>query len=330
MADVQYQPPAQQSLVAQERPGRITWLLAAESRTHALLVAALSTLAGLVIATVWSAQVVDGMIGANIANTALGTNAKELQLSAGEPLLGIIFAFIAGVAATFTACNCVVFSCVAPLAAAKNVQQQSIGRILGWMALGVVVVTSAYGVAGALLGRAAPVLSTATLAIGVGKGYPIRLAQSTAVFVTLGIVLVLWGLTTLGLAPNPLRRLTASRPWFKPFALGLLIGFFTVGRPYPLFRKAFEYTADTGNPVVGASAIALQGLGNIAIMMVVLLVLLYATGGRFEGWLRGHSSRAATLTAISLIVGGVFFLAYWGLRVPSYYGIGWFPHMPYR
>jgi len=34
-------------------------------------------------------------------------------------------------------------------------------------------------------------------------------------------------------------------------------------------------------------------------------------------------------TAFSLIVGGTFLIAYWGLRVPAAFGIGWFPHFSF-
>jgi hypothetical protein len=262
------------------------------------------------------------------ANTALGTKAADLNIGDGGPWLGIAFAFIAGLAATFTACNCVVFSCIAPLAVEKGKRQQPLWQVMGWMALGIVIITGLYGVAGAVFGHSIPILSDAQLPIG--SGFPIRLAQSTLVFSVLGLILIAWGAITLNLLPNPLAGIAAGRPWFKPFCLGLMIGFFTVGRPFPLFRKAFEYAADTGNPLFSASALALQGLGNIMVMTLLLLFLLYGTGGRFERWLLNNPRRIIMVTAISMIVGGAFFLAYWGLRVPSSFGIGWFPRMPYK
>jgi hypothetical protein len=38
----------------------------------------------------------------------------------------------------------------------------------------------------------------------------------------------------------------------------------------------------------------------------------------------------ATISAVSMILGGAFFRIYWGVRVPSYFGVGWFPQMPYQ
>ena len=300
------------------------------SRVPALYIAALSVLAGVALAIVWSFELVDSVIGASIANTTLGADAGEMQLDNGGLLLGIAFAFVAGLAGTFTACNCVVFSCIAPLMAEKKMRQAAVGRMLGWMSLGVIAVTAVYGAVGAVWGSAIPALSDAKLTVGSRGGYPVRLAQSTLVFVVLGIIFVWWGLSTLRLVRNPLRRLSDGRPWLKPLALGLLVGFFTVGRPFPLFRKAFDYAAETGNPLFGAGAIALHGLGNIVIMAGLLLLLLYGTGERFERWVRANPGRILTLTAASMIVGGAFFVTYWGIRVPSYFDIGWFPHMPYR
>lgn len=289
-----------------------------------------AVLAGLLLAIIWSFEVADSVLGANIASTALGRDVHDVQLSAGGPLLGMLFAFAAGLAATFTACNCAVFSCVAPLAARKQALQTSILRILGWMALGITLVTAAYGIAGVIFGTSLPVLSNAKLPIGSGEGYPARLAQSTVIFVVLGVIMTWWGLNTLNVVQNPLERLLADRQWLKSLLLGVMIGFFTIGRPFPLFRQAFEYAATTGNPVYSATAMALQGLGNIVVMVILLLVLLYGTGGRFERWMRSSADRVVMITAISLIVGGIFMVTYWGFRVPSYFGIGWFPHMPYK
>src|SRR5437868_3231867 len=255
MADAEFQQVSGSAAVAQ--PVTTTLSHEIESRTLALGIFVLSVIAGFFIATIWSFQVADGVLGQTIANTALGTKATDLDIGAGGPWLGIAFAFIAGLATTFTACNCVVFSCIAPLAAEKGKRQQSIWRVMGWMALGIVIITGLYGMAGAIFGHSIPMLSDAKLPIG--SGFPVRLAQSALVFSILGIILMAWGASTLGLLPRPLAGIAARRPWFKPFCLGLMIGFFTVGRPFGLFRKAFEYAADTGNPIFSASALALQG-----------------------------------------------------------------------
>ena len=299
----------------------------AVGRSSAWGTAALSMGAGILVAVLWSFHMVDGVIGDNVANTLLGVNAKQVDLASATALFGLAFSFVAGLAGTFTACNCVVFSCIAPLTAAKD-RVNTIWRNLGWMGLGVVVVTALYGIAGAVWGHSIPILSTARLPIG--SGYPVYLAQSTVVFVLLGAFMLWWGLQVAGVLPDYLERLSAARPWFKPLLLGLLVGCFTLGRPFPLFRRAFELVAETHNPLYGAGALALHGLGNVVVVALLMLGLVYLPGGRFVRWVQANPGKMAAISAVSMIVGGAFFLAYWGFRVPSYFGVGWFPHMPYR
>lgn len=287
----------------------------------------LSTLCGAMVAVVWSFELADGVIGDNVANTLLGTDAKAVSLAGGAALFGLAFSFVAGLAGTFTACNCVVFACMAPLTGTRD-RAVMIWRSLGFMGAGVVAVTALYGIAGAIAGESIPILSTAT--VPIGTGYPVSLAQATAVFVLLGAFLVWWGLQFSGILPNYLDRVAARRAWFKPLLLGILVGCFTVGRPFPLFRRAFQLVADTHNPLYGAGALALHGLGNILLISLLMLGLVYLTGGRFTRWVQENPERMAAISAVSMIVGGAFFLTYWGLRVPSHYGAIWFPHMPYR
>lgn len=328
MSDMNYQPELTSALSS--RQSNLTTTAQPLKRSTVWSIAAISALAGLLLAIVWSFEVADSVLGDNIANTVLGDDAKALALDNASPWLGLVFAFAAGLAATFTACNFVVFSCVAPLAAERETQRRSLWAMLGWISVGVISITAIYGIAGVIFRQSLPILSTATLAIGSGNGVPVRLIQSSVVFVLLGLCFLIWGLHTLGLIGNPLPFVNAKRPWLKPLLIGVLIGGFTVGRPFPLFRKAFEYAAETGNPLLSAGAMAVQGLGNIVVMALLLLLLMYGTGGRFERWLRSNPSRVTSLTAISLILGGTFFVVYWGFRVPSYFGIGWFPHMWYR
>jgi hypothetical protein len=77
-------------------------------------VVGLSVLAGLLLAIFWSAQLVDDDIGVNTANGLLGQDAGAANLTG--TISGLVFAFVAGIAGTFTACNIAVFSAIAPLA----------------------------------------------------------------------------------------------------------------------------------------------------------------------------------------------------------------------
>jgi len=238
-------------------------------------------------------------------------------------MAGSLFAFISGLAGTFTACNICVFSAIAPLAAEKR----SVGKVLTpmlYLTIGLVTVAAIYGAIGAIMGSNLPQLSNARLG-DPETGFPVRLIQSAIVFVTIGIIFVLWGLISVDLIKNPFAVFSARFPKAQLLFMGALIGGFLIGRPFPLFRKMFEYAASTHNPLYGSFAFVLSGLGNILIMMLFFLLLTYGTGGRFERWLQAKPGRIQALTAVALLTGGTFFITYWGLRVPSIFGFGWWP-----
>lgn len=284
-----------------------------------------SLLVGALLTSLWSYHFVDSTIGDSIANTVLGYDAKATPISGA--LAGAFFAFVSGLAGTFTACNICAFSAIAPLAAEKR----TVGRALqplGYLIGGMLLVAASYGAIGALIGPELPQLSEARLG-DPQSGYPLRLLQSSLIFVAIGVIFLLWGLVSLGLLRNPLARLNARYPWARLMLMGGLIGAFLIGRPFPLFRKMFAYAAATHDPLYGALAFILQALGNVALMVVLFLFLLYGTGGRFERWLQADPLRAQRLTAVALLVGGTFFVTYWGLRVPAAFGIGWWPTVPW-
>lgn len=278
---------------------------------------------GALIATVWSFQFVDGVIGDNVANSLLGYDAKETPIAG--VMMGAAFAFVSGLAGTFTACNICVFSAIAPLAAEKR----SVGRMLRpmfWMAAGLIGVAGTYGAIGALIGPQLPQLSTEVIG---PYNFPVRLIQATLIFSVIGLVFIVWGLMTLDIIRNPFERFSIRYPQARLILMGAMIGGFLIGRPFPLFRKMFEYAASTHNPFYGSLTFIIQGLGNVVIMIAFFLLLTYGTGGRFERWLTSKPGRIATFTAVALIIGGSFFLFYWGVRLPARFGIGWWPTVPW-
>jgi hypothetical protein len=198
-------------------------------------------------------------------------------------------------------------------------------RPLGWVAAGMVPVSAAYGALGVLLGDRLPQLSAATL----GSGMPVRLLQSVVVYLVLGAVFTYLGLIALGVAPDPLRRLTERRPATPQVVMGVLIALFLVGRPFPLFHELFGYAADTGNPLWGALAFVLVSLGNILLLAILSVLLVLVGGRRLTRWL-ARPGRAATVTAAALLVAGIFTFVYWGVRLPAKYGFGWFPTAPWN
>lgn len=287
------------------------------------LILLMAVAAGLLIAILWNPTIADDTIGVNLASFILGTHAATVTLTNGW--FSIAFAIAAGLANTFTACNCVVFSCIAPLSGEKGRAKTGVKRLLLVMASGVVVVTALYGIIGVLLNRQLPSLSKATLSIG--RGLPVHLVQSTIVFVILGVILCYFGLVALQLVRNPLERLVERYRWAIPFSLGMLIGGFSIGRPYPLFQTLFQYAAGSGNVLLSALLMILQGLCNIAVMALLFVLLTVGSRGRIQQWMQSNPFRAQAFTAFSIIGGGTFLIVYWGIRLPATFGIGWFPHL---
>jgi hypothetical protein len=281
-----------------------------------------SVIAGILLAVLWSFEFVDSVIGDNVANTLLGYEAKATPIAG--TWTGLVFAFVSGFAGTFTACNIAMVASIGPMSQAGAQRAdvlRALLRPLGAFALGMVTVSAVYGFVGVLLGERLPQLSTDM----VGT-MPVRLIQSSVVFGVVGLALVYLGLAALGVV----RDVFAGRPVARVVVLGALVGAFLIGRPYPMFVKLFHWAADTGNPLYGAATFALQSLGNILLVSAIFALLILGTRGRFLRWLAGSPRRMALVTGTLLLGLGVFTVVYWDLRVPSIFGFGWFPTMPYN
>ncbi|SCL34426.1 Cytochrome C biogenesis protein transmembrane region [Micromonospora nigra] len=287
-----------------------------------------SVLTGVLLAVLWSYELVDHVIGDNVANTLLGRDAKATAIAGTGA--GLLFAFVSGLAGTFTACNIAVAASVGPLShastgtspgPARRYGLRLLLRPLGWLALGMVAVSATYGAIGVLVGDALPQLSTDR----VGD-MPVRILQSVVVFGIIGLAFVYLGLATLGVVRDPF----ANRPAARVVVLGALVGGFLIGRPYPLFNKLFHWAVDTGNPVYGAGAFVLQSLGNVVLVAALFVLLAVLSRGRLLRWLAADPARTAAVSGALLLALGVFTVVYWDLRVPSLFGVGWFPSMPYN
>ena len=285
---------------------------------------AFGLLFGLIFALLWSVQLVDSDIGQNVASGLLGQPAESVQLSATATSL--IFAFVTGLAGTFTACNVAVFSAIVPMVGdgyTRADRVRAAARPLGWLTLGATVVAGTYGAVGVHLDQQLPQLSTDV----VGNGVPVRLVQSITTFSVIGAITLYLGLAAIQIVPDPLARLTARWSPTPYVALGALVGGFLIGRPWPMFNQMFVHAAGTHNSWLGAGVFVLVVLGNLA-LMAVLFLLISLTGA--PRWLRATPSRVRTATAFALIAGGAFTIIYWGIRVPSKFGYGWFPTMPWK
>lgn len=286
------------------------------ARRAAIAVAAI--VAGFVLTAIWSAPFVDSVIGDSVANGLLGHDAKATPISG--VLAGTLFAFVSGLAGSFTACNIAAFGAVAPLVGDQTGTKRNALKPLGWIAAGMLTVSVGYGVIVALVGTRMPQFDTAKT-----TGLSPRSIQSMVAFGVVGLVFLLMGLIALGILRNPFEGFTRRHPAAPLVLMGALIGGFLIGRPYPLFRIMFRSAAEQHNVLYGAAAFALQSLGNIVVMAVLFLILTYATGGRVQRWLAAKPARIATVTGAALLVGGTFTLLYWDVRVLGRLGIIWFP-----
>ena len=285
---------------------------------------------GVIVAGFWNFRVVDGF-GADIvaANTIGGYEGKAADFAALGATFGFVFALVAGLAATFTACNCVAFAMIPGLVCARDAREGRAAalRSLGVMTFFVVLVSAIYGAYVGWLGPAG---------VAAMNAREVRFAQAGIVFSVLGIAMLLWGAIELGL----LRRLTArctpvTRAFFaqattKAGIMGLMIGAFAIGRPYPVFREFLLYAAQLQRPSYGAAVMALQGIGQIVVMVAAFLLILFAFSGALRTWVTRRPAQPALVSAFALTAGGAYFLFYWGVaRVWPWMGrwgfqLGWY------
>ncbi|HEV2778686.1 MAG TPA: hypothetical protein VGX25_04725 [Actinophytocola sp.] len=288
-----------------------------------------SALAGVALAVIWSPRLVDGVIAGAIADPVVGGDAREVAINGS--LAAAVFAFITGVGGMFTACNIAVFGALAPMSAQPEARRGRLAALLrpiGWLAVGAVVVAGLYGAIGVYIGDGMWQLSDARIG-DPETGLRVRLIQSAVVFTVLGAIMIWYALAAIRLARNPLAGVFARHPRAELVFLGGLVGAFLIGRPFGMFRNMYEYAVSTENPLVGFMTFALQSLGNIAGVAVLLVVITAVTRGGFQRWLVAEPGRPARLTASAFILFGTFFVFYWGVKLGYRAGLWWWPTMPY-
>lgn len=273
----------------------------------------LAVFAAVLIAGFWNYHLVDGFGKEVVAGSTIG-DTSDLADDYGTrgSTFGFMFAAIAGLAATFTACNCVVFAMIPGLAC--SVDERS-GKNAAWKAFrtfvyGVLVITGFYGVFVGFLGADG---------IGAINERPVRLAQAQAVFTLLGVIMLIWGLFEMGFLDRFKKRLSDTTRAFlsqtstKALLLGILVGFFAVGRPFPVFREFLTYAASANSPLYGAGVMMIQGLGQIAVMALLFGLVVWLAGEKIGSAAQNKPYKFRMISSIALITGGTYFIYYWGL-----------------
>ena len=277
---------------------------------------AAAILFAVLVAGFWNYHLVDGFGSEIVAGGTIG-DAAELagQYESRGGGFGFIFAAIAGLAATFTACNCVVFAMIPGLACSSNQAHSSSKGSPAWRAFGaftagVLVMTGIYGIYVGFLGPEG---------VEVINRRAVRLGQAQAVFTILGLVMLLWGGLELGYLDAVKNRVSeATRSFFsqttvKALILGILVGLFAVGRPFPVFREFLVYAASAGNPLYGAGVMMVQGIGQIAVMALLFFILVKAAGSKLNSIASHKPYKFRMISGLALVAGGTYFIYYWGL-----------------
>lgn len=292
------------------------------------LLVGLAVLAGFLLSVAWSAEFVDQAIGDTVANALLGHDAKATGIVGVAA--GIVFAFVSGLAGTFTACNVAAFGAVGPMLDGTTGRWGRLAatlRPLGWLSAGMVAVSAGYGALVGLVGTRMPQFSTAAMTPGT---VPARLGQAMVVFGVIGLAMICLGLAAAGLVPDPLARLTARHPNAPTVVMGMLIGGFLIGRPFPLFRQLFRDAAESGNPLYGAAAFSLQSVGNIVVLSVVFVLLNVLGGPALQRWFAADRRRLPAVSTAALVFTGAFTLLYWDVRLLARLEIiPWYPTAPW-
>lgn len=273
--------------------------------------ALLAVFLGIMLAGFWNYKVVDGLGHDLIAGKTIGET-KILANSFAENGFGFgfIFAMIAGLAATFTACNCVVFAMIPGLTCSNKTGKNQVLKLLIYFICSVLFVSLIYGLYIGSLGK------TGAITYNLLKN---RLIQAQITFSFLGIVMFIWGLLSLDFFPNIVKKIPQgtieyfSKIETRTVILGIMVGLFSVGRPFPVFRDFLTYAAEAKNPFYGALVMMIQGLGQIAVMVILTVSLVFFFGKKLGTWVKNKPQQSQLISSFALIMGGIYFVYYWGL-----------------
>lgn len=272
-----------------------------------------AVLLGVLIAGFWNYHLVDGFGQHMVAGQTIGDTAELANSypSRGSSF-GFLFAAVAGLAATFTACNCVVFAMIPGLACSTDADGSEVRPMRAFWTFvgGVLIVCAAYGAVIGVLG---------SQGVEMLNARSVRLGQAQIVFSLLGAAMLGWSVFELGFLRSLTDRLSDSvRSFFasattKAGLLGVMVGLFAVGRPFPVFRQFLSYAATAENPIYGAGVMMVQGAGQILVMALLFLALIWGAGEWLGRWASEKPHQPRLVSGLALLTGGTFFVYYWGL-----------------
>jgi hypothetical protein len=292
---------SQRDVAAQPPP------LAVSETAAAVAVLTAGAVLGMVVAGFWNVRAVDGLGLAMFVTPFIGPfEGKGVDFAAHGYGFGVLFAVLAGLAATFTASNLASFAMVPVLVLvnARAGRRQPLPRLLAVMAVCVAVVGGLYGV---FYGRLGP---EGAAAFNVG---PIRSAQSFTVFGGLGVLLLGWAaiVARLGRKVTLPLRTALARPLVAASVAGTVIGLFSIGRPLAVFREALLYAAQPAWIPYSATTAAMAALATLAGSALALTVVSHALVARVIDSTPRRRRAAERLAAGALAAAGSFLLFYW-------------------
>lgn len=301
----------------------------AYSAQRRTIYAVLAIVLAVLIAGFWNFRLVDEFGAEFVAGNTIGdTAALADEYAARGSGFGLVFAAIAGLAATFTACNCVVFAMLPGLTCSidrSSPKASALGAFTVFVS-GVLVVSGLYGLVIGFLGPEVVESLNRTEA---------RFAQAHVVFTAIGGFMLIWGIVEMGFAEKLVRavpesiRAALGSTTTKAAILGVLVGLFAVGRPFLVFREFLAYAASANNPLYGAITMMIQGVGQIAVMALLFFIVIYFGKNRITAVANETPWKFRLLSAVALLAGGSYFLYYWGLSVAFDVGqwgfkLGWY------
>ncbi|CAM4490021.1 hypothetical protein [Paenibacillus tarimensis] len=272
--------------------------------------AAAAVIIGIVAAGFWNYHVVDDFGKNVVAAPIIGGDSAAARYEDKGAGFGFLFAAVAGLAATFTACNCVVFSMLPGLTCSKAASRFTAVRALLVFLAGVMVVCAVYGMYIGALGAGE---------LSQYNERAVRIFQAQTTFTILGSMMVLWSLITFGFLnrvisclPASIRRFFAS-PMTQAGLMGLMSGFFAIGRPYPVFRDFLAYAAESGSIFYVMAAMVVQGIGQSVGLILVFAILIGGFGRKLSSWTAANPEKLRLISSVALMIGGAYFIYYWGL-----------------